>query len=113
MRRHLLLLTAILILALMPAAGFGADQPGAGDVNNGRTLYTVGYAHLDTEWRWSYPMSIREFLPDTLKDNFALLDKYPDYIFNFSGANRYRMMREYYPEDYAKLKGYIAAGRWF
>ena len=23
------------------------------------------------------------------------------------------MMREYYPEDYQKLKGYVAAGRWF
>ncbi|HEU4933621.1 MAG TPA: glycoside hydrolase family 38 C-terminal domain-containing protein, partial [Pyrinomonadaceae bacterium] len=32
---------------------------------------------------------------------------------NFSGANRYRMMKEYWPSDYARLKTYVAAGRWF
>src|ERR1035437_2195810 len=35
------------------------------------------------------------------------------YIFNFSGANRYRMMKEYYPADFAKVKEYVAKGRWF
>ncbi len=41
------------------------------------------------------------------------LDKYPNYVFNFSGANRYRMMKEYWPADYARVKQYVAAGRWF
>lgn len=77
------------------------------------TLYVVGYAHLDTQWRWEYPKTIGEYLPKTLHDNFALFEKYPHYIFNFSGANRYRMMKEYYPDDYEKLKRYVAAGRWF
>lgn len=77
------------------------------------TLYMVGYAHLDTQWRWEYPQVINEFLPKTMHENFALFEKYPNYIFNFSGANRYRMMREYYPADYARLKSYVAAGRWF
>ena len=26
------------------------------------TLYVVGYAHLDTEWRWEYPQVISEYL---------------------------------------------------
>jgi alpha-mannosidase len=77
------------------------------------TLYVVGYAHLDTQWRWEYPQVINEYLPHTMRDNFALFEKYPSYIFNFSGANRYRMMKEYWPEDYIKLKQYVAAGRWF
>ncbi len=77
------------------------------------TLYVVGYAHLDTEWRWEYPQVIDEFLPKTMHDNFALFAKYPHYIFNFSGANRYRMMKEYWPLDYARLKNYVAQGRWF
>ncbi len=76
-------------------------------------LYVVGYAHLDTQWRWSYPQVIAEFLRHTMEDNFALFDKYPDYIFNFTGANRYLMMKQYYPEDFARLKKYVAAGRWF
>ena len=45
--------------------------------------------------------------------NFDLFEKYPHYVFNFSGANRYRMMKEYYPADFAKIKKYVAAGRWF
>ena len=83
------------------------------DLTKEPTLYVVGYAHLDTQWRWEYPQVIDEFLPRTMRDNFALFEKYPSYIFNFSGANRYRMMREYWPEDYARLKRYVATGRWF
>src|SRR5437667_12265039 len=53
------------------------------------TLYVVGYAHLDTEWRWEYPQVISEYLTKTMRNNFALFEKYPHYIFNFTGANRY------------------------
>jgi alpha-mannosidase len=77
------------------------------------TLYIVGYAHLDTQWRWSYPQVIAQFLRHTMEDNFALMDSHPHYIFNFTGANRYGMMKEYFPEDFAKLKQYVNAGRWF
>ena len=73
----------------------------------------VGYAHLDTEWRWEYPQVIQEYLSKTMRNNFALFEKYPHYIFNFTGSNRYEMMKEYYPADFARLKHYVAAGRWF
>lgn len=77
------------------------------------TLYLVGYAHLDTQWRWEYPQVISEYLPATMLRNFALFKKYPHYIFNWTGANRYLMMQEYYPADFAKLKRYVATGQWF
>ena len=77
------------------------------------TLYVVGYAHLDTEWRWEYPQTIGEYLPKTMRNNFAFFEKYSNYIFNFTGANRYRLMKEYYPADFERLKQYVAAGRWF
>ena len=86
------------------------DKP---DLSKQPTLYVVGYAHLDTEWRWEYPQVISEYLRKTMQDNFALLDKYPHYIFNFSGANRYRLMKEYFPADFARLKKYVDEGRWF
>jgi alpha-mannosidase len=82
------------------------------DVNR-PTLYVVGYAHLDTEWRWEYPQVISEYLPKTMRANFDFFEKYPHYIFNFSGANRYRLMKEYFPADYEKLRHYVKAGRWF
>jgi alpha-mannosidase len=86
-------------------------QPTGGDSN--LRLYAVGYSHLDTQWRWSYPQVISEFLRNTLRDNFKLFDQYPHYIFNFTGSNRYMMFKEYYPQDYQQLKKYIADGRWF
>ena len=45
--------------------------------------------------------------------NFDLIDRYPDYIFNFTGANRYAFIQEYFPDLFARLKRYVAAGRWF
>src|ERR1051325_3768643 len=72
------------------------------------TLYVVGYAHLDTEWRWEYPQVIQEYLTKTMRNNFALFEKYPHYIFNFTGANRYRLMKEYYPADFDRLKFYVS-----
>ncbi len=83
------------------------------DLTKEPTLYLVAYAHLDTQWRWEYPRTISEFLPSTLRDNFVLFEKYPHYVFNFSGSNRYRMMKEYYPADYETMKRYVQAGRWF
>ncbi|MDQ2843021.1 MAG: alpha-mannosidase, partial [Acidobacteriota bacterium] len=83
------------------------------DLAKDPTLYVVGYAHLDTEWRWEYPQVINEYLLKTMEENFKLFDKYPHYIFNFSGANRYRLMKEYYPAEFAKVQRDVAAGRWF
>lgn len=76
------------------------------------TLFLVPYSHLDDVWRWSYPQVIRDFLRRTLDDNFAAFAKYPDYVFNWSGASRYQMIKEYYPKKYEKLKKYIEADRW-
>jgi alpha-mannosidase len=95
---------------MIPSRAQGVGQP---DLAKQPTLYVVGYAHLDTEWRWEYPQVIREYLRNTMEDNFKLFDKYPHYIFNFSGANRYRLMKEYYPAGFARMKKYVAAGRWF
>ena len=85
----------------------------APDIATTPTLYVVPYAHLDTQWRWDYPQVISEFLPKTMLMNFGLIDKYPHYVFNWTGANRYRLMKEYYPGMYARVTKYVAQGRWF
>ena len=41
-----------------------------------------------------------------------MLEKYPEYVFNFTGAIRYNMMKEYYPEKFEKIKPYVKEGRW-
>lgn len=111
------LLRARIVSVLMASVAYTAistaQTTGAPDLTKEPTLYAVGYAHLDTEWRWEYPQVIDEYLYKTMHDNFNLFDKYPHYVFNFSGANRYRLMEEYYPSDFGRLKHYVADGRWF
>lgn len=97
---------------------FAADKAPEGakpkyDLSKDKVLYCIGYAHLDTQWRWDFQTTIDEYVRDTLDHNFDRIDKYPGYVFNFTGSVRYEMMREYYPEKYARLKKYIDQGRWF
>jgi alpha-mannosidase len=108
--RALTKLLAVLLASSLVVSAQTSIQP---DLSRQPTLYVVAYAHLDTQWRWEYPRVINDYIPKTMHDNFALFEKYPNYIFNFSGANRYRMMKEYWPADFARVKQYVAAGRWF
>ena len=81
-------------------------KPGDYDITKDRLLYTIGYSHLDTEWNWDYPTTINEYILNTMVENFSLFEKYPDYVFNFTGSRRYKMMKEYYPQLYTKVKIY-------
>ena len=89
-----------------------AKKPQDYDITKDRLLYTIGYAHLDTEWNWDYPTTINEYIRNTMVENFNLFEKYPDYVFNFTGSRRYNMMKEYYPELYKKVQEYVKQGRW-
>ena len=110
---------SILFFFLLILCGNAMSQPGAQktapkyNLDTEPVLYTVAYAHLDTEWRWDYEETINKFIKATMDDNFALFEKYKQYVFTFSGARRYRMMKEYYPDRYEKVKKYISQGRWF
>ena len=99
----------------LAAAGVSASAQTsqAPDITKKPTLYVVPYAHLDTQWRWEFPQVISEYLLKTLRVNFDYIDKYPHYVFNWTGSNRYRLMKEYFPDDYARMTKYVAAGRWY
>ncbi len=103
---------ALSLVVFADAPALPPGEPASIDLSQ-PTLFIVPYTHLDDMWRWSYPQVIRDFLKDTLDENFAALEEYPHFIFNWSGASRYAMMREYYPERYEQLRRWIAAGRWF
>jgi alpha-mannosidase len=113
-KRHFYAASIAVLLTVLALPGAAqvqtAEKP---DLTKDPTLYVVGYAHLDTEWRWEYPQVIDEYLRKTMRDNFNLFEKYPHYTFNFSGANRYRLMKEYFPADFARVKKYVDEGRWF
>lgn len=98
-------LSALLIISVCLSMQLAAQerQPKA---------YMVSDAHLDTQWNWDIQTTIREYIPKTLRQNFYLLETYPDYIFNFEGAVKYNWMKEYYPLEYEKVRKYVQEGRW-
>lgn len=75
-------------------------------------IYTAATAHLDTSWLWPLEETINNYIPDTIKSNFKLLEEYPEYKFNFEGSYRYELIKEYYPEDFEKIRSYAKDGRW-
>ncbi|MDC7232402.1 MAG: glycoside hydrolase family 38 C-terminal domain-containing protein, partial [Spirochaetales bacterium] len=77
-----------------------------------KEIFLVPYAHLDTQWRWEYPTTIGKYIKRTLTENLKHFDRFSDYQFTFTGAIRYQMMKDYYPEDFARLKEYVRQGRW-
>lgn len=109
MRRNCVLALFVVLAAL----AVQAQVMKAPDIQKQPTLFVVPYAHLDTQWRWDFQQSISEDLLKTMRVNFYYIDKYPHYVFNWTGANRYRLMKEYFPADYARVKHYVAEGRWF
>ncbi|GHV31901.1 alpha-mannosidase [Bacteroidia bacterium] len=75
-------------------------------------VYVVSNAHFDSQWNWDVQTSIRDYVSKTLNQNLFLLERYPNYIFNFEGGIKYYWMKEYYPDQYEKAKEYIRQGRW-
>lgn len=77
-----------------------------------KRVYTVANAHLDTVWRWNLATTIKEHLPDTVGKNFYLIQKIPNYSFNFEGAYRYKLIKEYYPDFFEQIQDYVRHGQW-
>ena len=77
-----------------------------------KRFYAVSNAHMDTQWNWTVQDTIRDYIKNTLEENFRNFKNAPKYLFNFEGAFKYKLMAEYYPEHYKKLKSYVEAGRW-
>ena len=48
----------ILLLSMVAVATAQSNKSAPPDLTKQPTLYVVGYAHLDTEWRWEYPLVI-------------------------------------------------------
>ena len=78
-----------------------------------KRIYTIATSHLDTVWSWDLEESIDQYIYDTLVENFRYFEKYPHYSFNFEGSYRYELMEEYYPEQFEKLKEYVAKDSWY
>lgn len=105
MRLPIVLLAASLLLS-------GTAHAQDAKQNEKAKAYMVADAHLDTQWNWDIQTTINEYVWNTLSRNLSLLDKYPNYVFNFEGGVKYAWMKEYYPTEYARLKDHVRSGRW-
>ena len=101
----------ILAAAALVSVSAAAAQTAKVDTTGGPVAYMVSDAHLDTQWNWDVQTTIKEYVWNTLNQNLQLLQKYPDYVFNFEGGIKYAWMKEYYPREYELLKEYIKNGR--
>ncbi len=72
---------------------------------------SVGHAHIDTGWLWPVRETVRKSAR-TFSSQIMLLNEYPEYVFGASQPQHYAMVKEHYPELYAKIKQAVADGRW-
>ena len=105
MKRHIALMATALLLC-------GGSYAQNTQPEKKPKAYVVADAHLDTQWNWDVQTTIKHHVWNTISQNLLLLKQYPDYIFNFEGGVKYAWMKEYYPEEYEKVKKYITEGRW-
>jgi len=99
------------LTTLLVAAGLIAQATVAHAQSN-PTIYLVADAHFDTQWNWDVQTSISQYVPKTLFSNLTLLERYPEYVFNFEGGIKYYWMKEYFPEAYKFVKKYVQECRW-
>ena len=101
MRKH----NTLAVLLLLCGTAFA-------QVQDEKTFFLISNSHLDTQWNWDVKTTVSDYVRHTLVDNMALMDKYPDFRFNYEGAIKYMWMKEYYPQDFEKMKDYIRGGQW-
>lgn len=71
----------------------------------------IGHTHIDVAWLWTLEQT-KEKAQRSFSTAVRLLERYPDYIFQSSQPQLYSYVKENDPELYAKIKKYVAEGRW-
>lgn len=74
-------------------------------------IYAVGHAHIDTGWMWPVRETIRK-CARTFSSQLHLIGQYPDYVFGASQAQHYQMVKDHYPQLYARIKEAVKNGSW-
>lgn len=74
------------------------------------TLYAFGHAHIDVAWLWPLQHTERK-MAMTVLNQLLLFDEYPEHRFLQSQPHLYWMLKERYPEIYARFKAAVKAGK--
>ncbi len=87
--------------------------PAHHDLSVDSGLYTTGYLHLDLLNRRDYAEMVNPILKTLLDDNFRFIDKNKNFSFNSYDARIFRLIKEYYPDRYDRVKKLVGQGRLF
>ena len=92
-------------------AGRAALKPLRDCVNGSTapTFFTFGHGHLDIEWLWPLAETERK-MARTVGTQLTLMEEYPEYKFLQSQPHLMRMLKNLYPEVYARFKAAVKSG---
>ena len=75
------------------------------------TVCSIGHAHIDLGWLWPVCETTRK-AARTFASQLDNMERYPDYKFGESQPYLYQIVKENYPELYAKIRQRVKEGRW-
>ncbi len=84
------------------------------DQKNGPTAPTlgiIGHSHIDTAWLWPVAETWRK-CARTFSSVLSLMDQYPEFRFTQSAALHFDMLRQLYPDIFARVQERVREGRW-
>jgi len=71
----------------------------------------IGHSHIDTAWLWPLAETWRK-CARTFSSVLNLMEQYPEFLFVQSTPCHAWMMRQEYPELFARLQARVREGRW-
>ena len=71
----------------------------------------AAHAHIDMNWMWGYHETVSVTLA-TMETMLTLMDEFPSFTFSQSQASVYKMVEEYAPAMFEKIKQRVKEGRW-
>lgn len=74
-------------------------------------VHIILNSHLDPVWLWTWPQGVDEVLA-TARTACDLLDDYPEIYITRGEAWFYKVILEYDPELFQRIKHYVDSGRW-
>jgi len=74
------------------------------------TVYLMGQSHLDIAWLWPIAETKRK-IARTMSNQLALMEEYPEYRYVQSQPYLFQLVKDLYPELYARMKRAVRKGR--
>ena len=74
-------------------------------------IICTSHAHIDMNWQWGWDETVAIVI-DTTITMLKLLEEYPEFYFSLSQASTYKILKDYAPELFEKVKAYVHEGRW-